>query len=124
VFLKETKVNVLAVNVGTFHGMKASGKNPRIDLERLKKIKKKIGHTPLVLHGGSGTPKQDIKKAVKIGISDIHINTELRLAFTESLKKILEGNEIVPYKYMPKVIEKVQKIVEEKIKLFGSCNKI
>ena len=124
VFLKETKVNVLAVNVGTFHGMKASGKNPRIDLERLKEIKKKIGDTPLVLHGGSGTPKQDIKKAVKIGISDIHINTELRVAFTGSLRKVLKGGEIVPYKYMPEVIEKVQKIVEEKIKLFGSRNKI
>ncbi|MFH1582484.1 MAG: class II fructose-bisphosphate aldolase [bacterium] len=124
IFVKETKVDSLAVNVGSFHGIRSSGINPEINLVRLKEINKKIKNTPLVLHGGSGIPKANIKKAVKLGISKININTELRLAYTASLKKVLtRSKEMVPYKYMPKVIKEVQKIVEDKIILFGSKNK-
>jgi len=120
-FAQETKVDRLAVNVGTVHGKKAL-----IDFKRLKEIKKKVGKIPLVLHGGSGVSKKDIKKAIKLGIVKININTALRIAYTNSLKKILKekSKEITPYKYLPKVIEAVQKVVEEKIKLFGSMNKI
>jgi len=80
----------------------------------------------LVLHGGSGTPEEDIKKAVKLGITKINVNTELRLAYTQSLKKYLEENpnETTPYKIMPLVVETVQKVVEEKIRLFNSDNKL
>jgi len=83
-----------------------------------------VKDVPLVLHGGSGTPLRDIKSSLKLGISNIHINTELRLAYTNSLKKAVSGKEIVPYKYMPEVINNIQKVVEGKIKLFGSINKI
>lgn len=122
---KETKVDSLAVAIGNLHGIKTSRINPNLDLERLKKIKKKVGPLPLVLHGGSGTPKEDIKEAIKQGIVKININTELRIAYTQNLKKILKKKpkETAPYKYMPEVIRAVQKIVEEKIKLFGSANK-
>lgn len=124
IFLRETKVDSLAVNVGTFHGIRASGINPKINLGRLKEIKERVKGVPLVLHGGSGTPSRDIKYSLKLGISSIHINTELRLAYTNSLKKAVSGKEIVPYKYMPEVISNIQKVVEGKIKLFGSINKI
>jgi len=124
IFLKETKVDSLAINIGTFHGIKVSGINPRINLGRLKEIKERVKDVPLVLHGGSGTPLRDIKSSLKLGISNIHINTELRLAYTNSLKKAVSGKEIVPYKYMPEVINNIQKVVEGKIKLFGSINKI
>ena len=78
----------------------------------MKEIKNKVGDKVfLVLHGGSGVPEEDIKEAIESGIVKININTELRLAFTNTLKKILEENpkETTPYKYMPKVIEEVQK---------------
>ncbi len=126
-FVRETKVDSLAVNVGTFHGIDASGKNPHINLERLEEIRKKIGDkTFLVLHGGSGTPEEDIRKAIKLGIVKININTELRLAYTSALKKAFEENpeETTPYKYLPQAVEAVQKVVENKIKLFGSVKKI
>jgi len=124
IFVKETKVNSLAISIGSFHGIRSSGVNPEINLVRLKKINNKIKNTPLVLHGGSGIPKANIKKAVKLGISKININTELRLAYTLNLEKVLMGGkEVVPYKYMPKIIKEVQKIVEEKIILFGSRNR-
>jgi len=125
-FVKETKVDRLAVNIGTFHGMRASGRNPHINLKRLKEIRERLGEMPLVLHGGSGTPKEDIKTSLKLGVANIHINTELRVAYTEALRQILKQKlkETTPYKYMPQVIEAVQKVVENKIRLFGSENKL
>lgn len=119
-FIKETKVDLLAVNVGTIHGMAKSGKNERINLERLKEIKEETRNTYLVLHGGSGALKKDIKSAIKSGVVKININTELRMVFTQTLRRALSKNknEFVPYKYMPEVIGAVQKTVESKIKLF------
>jgi len=126
-FIKETKTDSLAINVGTFHGMGVSGKDPNINLKRLKEIKDKVGEKVfLVLHGGSGTQKEDIKKAIELGIVKININTELRVAFINALGKSLKEKpeEIAPYKYLPEVIEAVQKTVEDKIRIFGSANKI
>jgi len=125
-FIKKTNIDSLAINIGTFHGMKEKGLNPHINIQRLKEIKEKIGKIPLVLHGGSGTPEEDIKKAIKLGIVKININTELRLALANTLRKVLQENpeEIVPYNILPVVIEAVQKVVEEKIRTFGSANKI
>jgi len=125
-FVRETKTDSLAISIGTFHGIEVRGLNPRLRLERLKEIKKRAGDTFLVLHGGSGTPKEDIKKAIKLGIDKININTELRIAYTNALKKILKKKpkETTPYKYMPEAIKAVQKVVEEKIKLCGSANRL
>lgn len=120
-FAEETGVDSLVVNIGTFHGIDASGKNPHINILRLKEIKEKLGDKVfLVLHGGSGTPEEDIIKAIKLGIVKININTDLRLAYSNALKKSLleKPKETTPYKYMPEVIIAVQKVAEEKIKLF------
>ncbi|MBU4274805.1 class II fructose-bisphosphate aldolase [Patescibacteria group bacterium] len=124
-YIKETGVDGLAVSIGNFHGVSIKG-NPKLDTERLKQIRKLIKESFLVLHGGSGIKKQDIKKAIKLGIVKININTELRLAYTKTLKKALQINpkETTPYKYLPSAIRAVQKVVEEKILLFGSKNKI
>jgi fructose-bisphosphate aldolase class II len=125
-FVKETKVGSLAINIGTFHGMDQSGMSPHINLQRLKEIKEKIGDSArLVLHGGSGTPEEDIKEAIKLGIVKININTEIRLAFANAIKKSFEedNGDIVPYKFLLPAILGVQRVVEEKIKLFGSNNK-
>lgn len=126
-FIKETKVDSLAINIGTFHGMEQSGMSPHINLQRLKEIKEKIGNGAfLVLHGGSGTPEEDIKDAIKLGVVKININTEIRLAFAGAIKKSFEENigDIVPYKFLLPAILDVQGVVEKKIKLFGSGNKL
>lgn len=125
-FIKETKVDSLAVSVGTFHGMEPSGQSPHINLQRLQEIKDKTGDSSfLVLHGGSGTPKEDIVKAIELGAVKININTELRLAFANGIKKSFTENpeDIVPYRFLLSSIINVQRIVEEKIKLFGSIDK-
>lgn len=123
-FIKETKADSLAISIGNLHGKGIIHKNAKINLIRLKEIKNKIRETFLVFHGGSGTRDEDIKKAIKLGIVKININTELRTAFAQTLEKELKNKEIAPYKYLPQAIEAVQKVVENKIRIFGSINKI
>lgn len=126
-FIEKTGATSLAIAIGNIHGIFKSNQNPHLFLDRLEEINNQIGDKAfLVLHGGSGTPEEDIKKAVKLGITKINVNTELRLAYTQSLKKYLEENpnETTPYKIMPLVVETVQKVVEEKIRLFNSDNKL
>jgi len=124
-FLKETKVNLLAISMGNFHGIEISGIDPNLRLDVLKAVKEKNPDALFVLHGGSGTPEEDIKEAIKMGIVKININTELRLAFSGNLRRFLDNNkeEIVPYKFLQDAIFSVGKVVEKKITLFGSANK-
>ena len=119
-FLKETKVDSLAVAIGNIHGVYKGGKN--IDLERLKEIALKCKGF-LVLHGGSDIKESDIKQAVNLGIVKININTELRIIWKESLINALKTGDFKPYKILPQVQDSIQKKVEEKINLFGSTGR-
>jgi fructose-bisphosphate aldolase class II len=121
-YLAQAKVDLLAVSIGTFHGLDVSGISPNLKLDRLQEISHLI-KMPMTLHGGSGTPVEDLKKAIQLGICKININTDIRLVFANSLKKELEAGEITPYKYLQKPIFNVQASAEEKIRLFGSDNK-
>lgn len=121
VFVRETGIDVLASSIGNIHGIYEN--EPTLDFERLAKIGE-IG-TPLSLHGGSGIPEAQIKKAISLGITKINVNTELRQAYTDTLHKGLDSHpdEIVPYKYLPEEIEAVKQVVMSKIKMFGSTGK-
>lgn len=121
-YLQQASVDLLAVSIGTFHGIDILGISPNLRLDRLQEIAARI-KTPLTLHGGSGTPIEDIKKAIQSGICKININTDIRSAFAKSLQVELGENEITPYKYLQGPIKAVQVVVEEKIKLFGSNGK-
>ena len=124
-FVNRTKVDSLALAIGTVHGIEAAGEE-RIYLDRLKEIRKAIPGTFLVLHGGSGASSDDVKKAIKLGIVKININTELRVAYSHGLEKEIKEHpeEVKPYKILAPAVEEMKKVVEEKIKLFGSQNKI
>lgn len=119
-FVKKTKVDSLAVVIGNVHGVYK--RMPKLDFKRLKEINKKTSAF-LVLHGGSGIPKTEIKKAIKFGIVKININTELRVAWKKTLVSSLRNKEIRPYKILAAVQRTIQRKVEEKINLFGSKNK-
>ncbi len=121
-FTKKTKVDSLAIVIGNIHGIYV--RMPKLDFERLKEINKKT-NAFLVLHGGSGISNEEIKKAIKLGIVKININTELRVVWKNSLENSFKRKpqEIKPYKILAQVQTAVQKVVEEKIKLFGSANK-
>lgn len=81
--------------------------------------------TFLSLHGGSGIFEDDVREAVKSGVVKVNVNSEMRIAFKLTLGEVLNStNEIAAYKFMQKPIEEVQKVVEHKIKLFGSSGKV
>lgn len=125
-FVEKTGVDSLAVVIGNAHGVFLAG-GEKLNLERLQQIKEAVGEKVfLVLHGGSGIPDEDVKKAIEIGIVKINVNTELRLAYKEALDKELKEKpeETTPYKMLEPSLEAVKRVVEEKIKLFGSENKV
>lgn len=125
-YIEKTKVDLLAVSFGTFHGIDMSGKNPELNINRLMEITEVVPDIFLVMHGGSATPEVDVKKAIKSGIVKININTELRLAYSGAIRRYLIENpeEITPYKFLPEAEKKVQAVAEQKIKLFGGQNKV
>lgn len=120
-FIRRTQVDTLAVSVGTLHGY-FKGKE-KIDFPRLKKINQEIPKMPLVLHGASGLINNDIENAIKYGVKIINIDTDLRIAFTETLRKTLKNTPAGfydPRKIMAPSIESISQIVQEEIRIFGS----
>lgn len=118
-FVEQTGIDLLAPSVGNVHGM-IKGGNPKLDIERIKNIRETAG-VPLVLHGGSGISDQDFKSAIQAGISVIHINTEIRVAYKEALEKFLKENpnEVAPYKILKPAVEAIEQVVENRLKLFS-----
>ena len=107
------------------HGIPANVKT--IDIELIRTIRHHMASkTGLTLHGASGISDDQIVGAIKAGINNIHINTEIRVAYVNALRKALEENpeETTPFKLFPSVIAAVRHKVEEKLRLFGSVNKI
>jgi len=119
-FVYKTKVDSLAIAIGSIHGYY---KSVSLDFEALRELAENLS-VYLVLHGGSGISNSQIKKAVKLGINKVNINTELRMAWKQGVEKGFGKKEIKPYKVLFKAEKAVQKKVEEKIKLFSSFNKI
>ncbi|MEK7669094.1 MAG: class II fructose-bisphosphate aldolase [Patescibacteria group bacterium] len=119
-FVKETGVDLFAPAVGNIHGMVRGG-NPKLDIERIKNIREATG-VPLVLHGGSGITDEEFKQAILAGISVIHINTELRLAYRQGIQKSLIENpdEIAPYKYLKPALQAMQAVIEKRMTLFAN----
>ena len=122
-FVKNTGVDLLAPAVGNIHGMLKGGHDPALDIGRIMAIRKACG-VPLVLHGGSGNSPEDFVKAIDAGVAIIHINTEIRVAYKKGLIKGLQDNpeEIAPYKFLKDSIKEVEKVVEEKLKLFNKIS--
>jgi fructose-bisphosphate aldolase, class II len=122
-FVAATGIDVLAPAVGNMHGMLKSmvqGKAKKhLDVERIAQIKQAAG-VFLTLHGGSGTEDEHFRKAIVAGINIIHINTELRVAWRESLGESLarDSNEVVPYKILRPVVDSVKQVVSSRLRLF------
>lgn len=121
-FVDATGIDTFAAAIGNLHGKYPVPK--QLDLELLQRIRDAID-CQISLHGGSGTPLHYFEEAAKIGVSKININSDMRIAFRETLEKVLKDNpdEYAIVKLMPTVYEAVQKVVEEKIDAFGSAGK-
>jgi tagatose 1,6-diphosphate aldolase GatY/KbaY len=85
-FVKKTGIDSLAVAIGTAHGLYTA--TPKLDFERLAEIRQRVD-IPLVLHGASGLPAEDIRKAISLGICKVNVATELKIAFSDALKAYL-----------------------------------
>ena len=117
-FVKETGIDLLAPAVGNIHGMVKSGE-PALNPSRVKEISETIG-MPMVLHGASGNTADDIRACIKAGVAIVHVNTELRVAYRSALVKSLseDHEEVSPYKYLKPAKLAMQKVVEEKLRIF------
>lgn len=118
-FVEATGIDTFAAAVGNLHGSYPVAK--RLDLNLLQNIRNAIDCN-ISLHGGSGTPLHYFEDAVAIGVTKININSDMRIAYRNTLEKVLKENksEYAVIKLMDDVIEEVQKVVESKIKAFNS----
>ncbi len=122
-FIEETGVICLAVAVGTAHGRYS--KPPKLDIDRIKEIRKATNNTALVLHGGSGVPDEEIKKAVAAGIRKMNFATDICYAFLDCcLEELQKPDRVVAIdNFMKKPIEAVKDFCISRIKLVGAENK-
>lgn len=122
-FVKSTTVNSFAPALGTVHGFFKGELN--IDFNRMKKIKEKV-NMPLVLHGGTGVPEELIKMSISNGISKINIDTELKSAWNKAVREFMIDNEkeYDPRKIIGSGEKAIKEVIDKKINLFGSLNKI
>jgi len=144
-FVERTGVDTLAVAIGTSHGAYKFKAEPKLDFERLKLISKQVD-IPLVLHGASsvpgwiiekaakygaelsgakGIPEEHVQKAISMGIAKINIDTDLRLAFTATVREVLANSpkEFDPRKILGPAKEAMKQVVKSKMRLFGSSGK-
>ncbi len=121
-FVDATGIDTFAAAVGNLHGKYPVPK--QLDLELLRQIREAIDCN-ISLHGGSGTPGHFFQGAVKIGVSKININSDMRIAYRRTLEKVLRENkdEYAVIKLMGTVIGEVQKVVESKIDMFQAAGK-
>ncbi len=121
-FVNTTGIDTFAAAIGNLHGKYPVPKE--LDIALLEQIRASID-CAISLHGGSGTPAHFFKEAIKVGVSKININSDMRYAFRTALEEQLKDNpkEYAVVKLMPPVIAAVQAVVEDKIETFGSAGK-
>ena len=123
-FVEETGVDTLAVGIGTSHGIYPADVTPKIRIDILQKIVQAVPDTPLVLHGGSSNPDEQIAEVVKNGISKVNISSDYKHAFFEKTREILAENDgWDPNHLLPEAIEAGKKVIHHKNDLFNSIGK-
>ncbi len=141
-FVAQTGVDSLAPAIGTAHGAFKFKGEPKLDFDRLAKVKSVTGGLPLVLHGASsvppslvekcarygievggarGVPEQDLVRAIRLGVNKINVDTDLRLAFAAEVRRAFneQPRDFDPRHYLGRARDAVRELVEQKIALFG-----
>ncbi len=131
-FVKETRIDTLAIAVGSVHGIPVDPRikkvlstlKEHVDIERVKAIRKKV-KIPLVMHGASGVPDNQIKAAIKHGVAVFNIDTDLRVAFNKALRSNIKKYPQIydPRKLFKPATDALQEAAEKKIKLMGGTGK-
>ena len=126
--ITNTGIDFLAAGIGNIHGQYPENW-AGLSFETLEAIKAATGNIPLVLHGGSGIPEDQIKKAIDLGVAKINVNTELQLDFAAATRKFieegkdLEGKNYDPRKLLNSGYEAMKASSKQKMEMFGSVNK-
>lgn len=122
-FVERTGVDTLAVAIGTSHGLYPKGFVPHLQLELLKELKA-VSKVPLVLHGGSNNPDEEMRKACQYGIRKINIASDYKAVFSREMNRIM--NETGDFKLallMPQAMGPAREVIRQKMELFGSIGK-
>ncbi len=122
-FVEATGVDALAVAIGTAHGIYPKDRTPELKLDLLKEIAARVD-IPLVLHGGSANPEDEIVAAVKLGINKINISSDIKEAFYRKCREVLADPLLrEPNSIYPPCIEAMKKVAIHKIDLFSASGK-
>ena len=128
--VKQTNICCLAAGIGNIHGVYPTNWKG-LNLKQLEKIKQATKNIPLVLHGGTGIPSDQIKQAISLGVCKINVNTECQLAFANAVRKYIDAKKDLdikkkgfdPRKLLAPGVEAIKQVCFEKFKMFGSFNK-
>jgi fructose-bisphosphate aldolase class II len=120
-FARETGIDLIAPAVGNMHGVLRSGAQQKLDTKRIEEIAQATG-LPVVLHGGSGSSDADFVASAKAGAAEIHISTDLRVAYRKGIEQGLAElpDEVAPYKYIGPGAASVEILAEKFIRLFAN----
>jgi fructose-bisphosphate aldolase class II len=122
-FVDATGVDTLAVAIGTAHGLYPKDKKPELRLDLLKEITARVD-IPLVLHGGSGNPDEEIAMAVKLGINKINISSDIKNAFYQKCREVLADHRLYePLMIYPACVDALKVVAHHKIDLFDAAGK-
>lgn len=122
-FVRRTGVDSLAVAIGTFHGLVPADMKPELKIDLLKEIKKAVS-VPLVLHGGSSNPEDEIAAGVEAGLSKINISSDIKISYYEKMRDVLTDRKLrEPNMIEPPAMDAMKQTAIEKIKLFCSDGK-
>lgn len=123
-FIEDTGIDTFAVAIGTAHGIYPKDMKPKLRIDILNEITEEV-KVPLVLHGGSSNKDEEIAAAVENGICKINISSDIKVAFYNKCREVLNNNlgYREPLQIYPECMEECAKVVEEKCKLFNSVGK-
>jgi fructose-bisphosphate aldolase class II len=123
IFVEATGVDTLAVAIGTSHGIYPKDRKPELKLDLLKEIQSRV-NIPLVLHGGSANPDEEIAASVKLGINKINISSDIKDAFYQKCREVLADPVLrEPNSIYPPCIDALKKVAHHKIDLFNATGK-
>lgn len=123
-FVKRTGIDCLAVAIGTAHGLYPKNFTPKLNLELLKILNKEV-NIPLVLHGGSGNPDEEVTASVSLGVSKVNISSDVKSVFFKKCHELLNENpnQYEPRDLFPKCIDEAKKVIYHKLNVLNTIGK-
>ena len=123
-FVKRTGIDCLAVAIGTAHGLYPKNFTPKLNLELLKILNKEV-NIPLVLHGGSGNPDEEVTASVSLGVSKVNISSDVKSVFFKKCHELLNENpnQYEPCDLFPKCIDEAKKVIYHKLNVLNTIGR-